>query len=177
MWVPSTSTATGHGTVGATPFNYSQTTYGNGHTIQAHCAIRIFVDKNDIVTGWDNDGNVAGCSRYANKLQQSSPRLIGAKFPQANEKTLAAMAECKSKRLSGELKTYVQSAKCSNPRMIRAFQDAGYPYMDIIELYAAKRIELAKNVDEKKITEEEYEISNKEFVSQLIEKEKERDTN
>jgi ABC-type uncharacterized transport system substrate-binding protein len=34
---------------------------------------------------------------------------------------LAAVKECKAKRLSGELKTYVQSAMCSNPGIVQAF--------------------------------------------------------
>jgi Transglycosylase SLT domain len=66
---------------------------------------------------------------------------------------LAAVKECKVKRLSGELKTYVQSAMCSNPGIVRAFGAVNYKRMDLIQGFAAKRSELAEKLDRGQITE------------------------
>src|SRR6516165_11656589 len=51
---------------------------------------------------------------------------------------LSAVKECKAKRLSGELKTYVQSAICSNPGVVQAFSAVNYKHMDLIQGFVAK---------------------------------------
>jgi hypothetical protein len=66
---------------------------------------------------------------------------------------LSAVKECKEKRLSGELKTYVQSAMCSNPRVVQAFSAVDYKHMDLIEEFVVKRRELAEKLDRGEITE------------------------
>jgi Transglycosylase SLT domain len=66
---------------------------------------------------------------------------------------LSAVKECKAKRLSGELKTYVQSAMCSNPGVVQAFSAVNYKHMDLIQGFAAKRLELAEKLDRRQITE------------------------
>jgi len=66
---------------------------------------------------------------------------------------LSAVKECKAKRLSGELKTYVQSATCSNPGVVQAFSSVNYKHMDLIQGFVAKRLELAEELDRGQITE------------------------
>jgi hypothetical protein len=66
---------------------------------------------------------------------------------------LSAVKECKAKRLSGELKTYVQSAMCSNPDVVQAFSAVNYKHMDLIQGFVAKRLELAEELDRRQITE------------------------
>jgi len=66
---------------------------------------------------------------------------------------LSAVKECKAKRLSGELKTYVQSAICSNPGVVQAFSAVNYKHMDLIQGFVAKRLELAEELDRRQITE------------------------
>jgi hypothetical protein len=66
---------------------------------------------------------------------------------------LSAVKECKAKRLSGELNTYVQSAMCSNPAIVQAFSAVNYQHMDLIEGFAAKRLDLAERLDRGQITE------------------------
>jgi hypothetical protein len=66
---------------------------------------------------------------------------------------LFAVKECKAKRLSGELKTYVQSAICSNPGIVQAFSAVNYKHMDLIQGFVAKRLELAEELDRGQITE------------------------
>jgi hypothetical protein len=74
---------------------------------------------------------------------------------------LSAVKECKAKRLSGELKTYVQSAMCSNPGVVQAFSAVNYKHMDLIQEFVAKRLELAEKLDRRQITEAqgEHELS------------------
>jgi hypothetical protein len=66
---------------------------------------------------------------------------------------LSAVKECKAKRLSGELKTYVQSAICSNPGVLQAFSAVNYKHMDLIRGFVAKRLELAQKLDRGLISE------------------------
>ena len=66
---------------------------------------------------------------------------------------LFAVKECKAKRLSGELKNYVQSAMCSNPGVVQAFSAVNYKHMDLIQGFVAKRLELAEELDRGQITE------------------------
>lgn len=66
---------------------------------------------------------------------------------------LSAVKECKAKRLGGELKTYAQSAMCSNPAIVQAFSAVNYKHMDLIQGFAAKRLELAERLDQGQITE------------------------
>jgi len=61
----------------------------------------------------------------------------------------------------GELKTYVQSAICSNPSVVQAFSAANYKHMALIQGFVAKRLELAEKLDRGQITEPqgEHELS------------------
>ena len=61
--------------------------------------------------------------------------------------------ECKAKRLSGELKTYVQSAICSNPGVVQAFSAVDYKHMELIQGFVARRLELAEKLDRGEISE------------------------
>jgi hypothetical protein len=70
---------------------------------------------------------------------------------------LSAVKECKARRLSGELKNYVQSAMCSNPGVVQAFSAVNYKHMDLIQGFVAKRLELAEKLDRGHITEAQSE--------------------
>ena len=65
----------------------------------------------------------------------------------------AAIAECEHKRITGELKTHVESVLCSNPIMIQAFQHGGSSYTDLVQRIAATRLDEARKLDEGKIDE------------------------
>jgi hypothetical protein len=80
---------------------------------------------------------------------------------------LSAVKECKAKRLGGELKTYVQSAMCSNPGIVQAFSGVNYKYMDLIQGFAAKRLELAEKLDRGQITEAQSERELSDFSNRI----------
>jgi hypothetical protein len=71
---------------------------------------------------------------------------LSRRLPQLKE-TVIAINECRARRLSGELKTYVESAQCSNPRIIQAFSAAHYRRMYLIVRFTAKRLQLSEKVD------------------------------
>jgi hypothetical protein len=58
-----------------------------------------------------------------------------------------------AKRLTGELKTYVQPAMCSYPGVVQAFSAVNYKHVDLIQGFVAKRLELAEELDRGHITE------------------------
>jgi hypothetical protein len=80
---------------------------------------------------------------------------------------LSAVGECKAKRLSGELKTYVESATCSNPNIVQAFSAANYKHMDLIQAFAAKRLELAEKLDRQQISEAQSDRELSEFSNRI----------
>jgi hypothetical protein len=82
---------------------------------------------------------------------------------------------CTTRRLSGELKTYMASAECSNLRIIEAYQKAGYRYMDLIFLIQAKRRELSEKIDKGNLTEAQAQLEFAQFMTGINDKERQRD--
>lgn len=89
--------------------------------------------------------------------------------------TVQAADECKAKRLSGQLSSFTASAQCAVPAMIQAFNAAHYRYMDLIQMYAAKRVELATKVDRGEITEQQAEVENRQIFAGIQATERQRD--
>jgi hypothetical protein len=87
----------------------------------------------------------------ASTAPTTSDQALTAAFKQAE----TAMNECKAKRIGGELKTHVASVNCSNPRLMQAYSAAHYKYMDLINLLAAKRLELAGKLDRNELSEDQ----------------------
>jgi len=84
----------------------------------------------------------------------------------AGQVSSRAMTECRDRRLRGELPTYVASAECSNKVMVDAFSEARYKYMDLIQTFAERRVELASMVDRGELTEQQEQIEmNKAFAT------------
>lgn len=98
-----------------------------------------------------------------------------AALQQAAAQANTAINECKSKRLAGELKTYMASAECSNPRIIDSYQKANYRYMDLIFQMTAKRLEMAEEIDQGKLTEAQSQLEFTQFMTGIIDKERQRD--
>lgn len=107
--------------------------------------------------------------------QQDQPQNASAALNQAGEEAKAAALECKNKRLSGELPTHVASTECSNPQIIAAFRRAGYRYMDLIYLLAAKRRALAEQIDNGTLTEAQAELEAAQFMVRITDEERQRD--
>jgi hypothetical protein len=117
---------------------------------------------------------LAGCGVVRQQQAVAARQQYADAIKQAGEETKAAMLECKNKRLSGELKTYVASAQCSNPMMIAAFQKAGYRYMDLVNRFAAKRVELSEKVDNHQLTEAKATLESAEYLSHVADEERHR---
>lgn len=68
-----------------------------------------------------------------------------------------AIESCRERRLRGEIKTYKQSAECSNPQIYAAWQAANYPHMDLITAWLSARESESEKVDLRQITPEQFE--------------------
>lgn len=97
-----------------------------------------------------------------------------AKLLSAEKKLRAAVAICQEKRRKGELKTHVQSVTCSNAQIVLTFGEQGYPYMDLVHKYIDKRLEIARNEDSKKLTDEQAKQQVKDAANDLIFTERQR---
>ena len=94
----------------------------------------------------------------------------------AMKETETAIMECRARRLNGELKTYLASAQCANPRIIRAWSAANYRYMDLISVFTAKRAVVAEKMDRNELTEVQAQAENTKIFSEIVDAEKRRDS-
>lgn len=109
------------------------------------------------------------------QVQQQPPVYNGNAFANANAEAGAAISQCRAKRLRGELRSYLGSAQCSNPRIIQAFRAANYRYPDLIDLFVKERTEIAEELDAKRMTEAQAQVENARMFSELVEAERQRD--
>lgn len=80
--------------------------------------------------------------------------------------------ECRNARITGEIKSYKESVKCSNPRIIAIFRQSDYLYMDLAYAFAARRLALAEMVDRKQITEKEMQDRMSQEIIRMDEEER-----
>jgi hypothetical protein len=106
---------------------------------------------------------------------QPAPVTIQNPMQWAAQVTVQTSNECRAKRLRGELPSHVASAQCANAPMVAAFNEAHYRYMDLIEFFAAKRLELAAKIDRGELTEEQAQIDGNKIYASIQETERQRD--
>jgi predicted lipid-binding transport protein (Tim44 family) len=124
-----------------------------------------------------------------NKSAASAPAPVAPPPPQASisqppqdpmviaqNEMVAAMTECRNKRIDGTPKTFVASAQCANPRILQAFSKANYRYMDLIAAFNAKRLQISERVDRKQLTEADAQIETQTLFASIVEAEKQRDS-
>jgi hypothetical protein len=90
------------------------------------------------------------------------------------EKSRTAIAECRDKRLRGEISSYTESARCSNRLIFMAWKEANYPEMDLITDWLNAREAASQKVDQKTITPEEFEREMAELTVRLTAEERRR---
>jgi hypothetical protein len=90
------------------------------------------------------------------------------------EKSRAAIAECRDKRLRGEISSYAESARCSNRLIFMAWREANYPEMDLITEWLNAREAASVKVDQKIITPEQFEREMIEATVRLTAEERRR---
>jgi predicted lipid-binding transport protein (Tim44 family) len=118
----------------------------------------------------------------------SAPAPIAPSLPQAfvnqpqdpivvaQNEMVAAITECRNKRIDGTLKTFVASAQCANPRIVQAYSKANYRYMDLIAALTTKRIQISERVDRKQLTEADAQVETQKLFASIVEAEKQRDS-
>jgi hypothetical protein len=123
-----------------------------------------------------------GADLFVTRSFETQPPYVLGNYPRAeiafrcgspNAVAETAIAECKAKRLGGELKTQKASVECSNPKIFAAYREAGDPNLDLLNVYLAARLVGAENVDKKRVTEAEYQLQLAELESRLT-KERQR---
>jgi hypothetical protein len=96
------------------------------------------------------------------------------KIATMQEKVNRAVAECRQKRLTGELKSYVESVQCSNPLILEAHEEAADPNMDLMQLYCAYRLALAERNDKGEMTEAEANVAMQELALRVSQEARQR---
>lgn len=78
-----------------------------------------------------------------------------ARIAERDTEISSAINECREARLRGELKSYVASVQCSNPRIREASLRFGNPFMDLLDIELATRLADAEKIDKGQMTEAE----------------------
>ena len=107
---------------------------------------------------------LVGCAPLVEQRQQEV-------FKQAQ----AISAECHEKRLSGQLRGVADAARCSNDRMRQIWADAGFPYMDLVDLMAADRLAVAERMDKGELSIAEANVQMAEFGVRVVNEAQRRD--
>lgn len=89
--------------------------------------------------------------------------------------TKQAADDCRAKRLRGELPSHAASVQCANPPMLRAFSEAHYRYMDLIQFFAARRLELATKIDRGEMNERQGQVEMQKVFASIQATERQRD--
>lgn len=63
------------------------------------------------------------------------------------------LAECQAKRLSGQVRGFVGSVQCSNPRLAQLAATYHYGDADLVATFLAQRLEIAERMDARRLTE------------------------
>jgi len=64
-------------------------------------------------------------------------------------------AGCESQYTGGQIKTHLAAEQCANPSIHNLYGAAGWPDMDVLDAYLARRESIAEQWDRKAITPEE----------------------
>jgi hypothetical protein len=101
--------------------------------------------------------------------EMGAPLSAQSENPLQHALKIAAQAadECRNKRLSGQLPSHVASVQCANPPMLQAFNAAHYRYMDLIQLFAAKRLEMATKIDRGEMTEQQAQTETEKIYASM----------
>jgi hypothetical protein len=106
---------------------------------------------------------------------QPAPVVAQDPMQWAAQVTAQAANECRAKRLRGELPTHAASVQCANTPMLAAFNEAYYKYIDLIQSFAAKRLELAARIDHGELTEQQAQLEMQNAYASIQEAERQRD--
>jgi hypothetical protein len=109
-------------------------------------------------------------ARAQDAVKQPMPGVMQAPL----EKSRAAIEECRQRRFRKDFSTYKESAQCSNPKIFAAWQEAGYPHMDLITAWLNAREAASAKVDQHAITPEEFEKQMDELTIRLTAEEHRR---
>jgi hypothetical protein len=110
----------------------------------------------------------------AASAQEGAPRPLSPLMQGAVEKSRAAIIDCRARRLRKEIANYKASADCSNPKIFAAWQEAGYPHMDLIMEWLNSREAASEKVDQDTMSPKEFEEDMDSLTIRLTAEEKRR---
>ena len=101
--------------------------------------------------------------------------LVAQRQQEVFKQAQAISTECHEKRLSGQLRGVADAARCSNDRMRQIWADAGFPYMDLVDLMAADRLAVAERMDKGELSIAEANVQMAEFGVRVVNEAQRRD--
>jgi hypothetical protein len=117
---------------------------------------------------------LCGCGIIQRQQAQQRAQEQEARMKAAAAEATAAINDCRQLRLAGEIKTFAESVRCANLRITAAYQNASYPYMDLIFLFTSARLVGAEKVDKGELTEAEVQLQISELMTRVSNEERRR---
>lgn len=71
----------------------------------------------------------------------------GSAMRDSDQRAAAIYADCDAQLRAGKLKSYRQTVDCARPRVLAAYQENAYPYMDLVNFDLAVRAAGAERID------------------------------
>jgi hypothetical protein len=105
----------------------------------------------------------------------AQPVALSSPLARAVKETETAIAECRTMRLNGVLKTYEASAICSGDRITQAYANADYAHMDLVSQFNAGRIDIARMQDQHRLTDAQANEQLKKVLADVQAIERQRD--
>jgi hypothetical protein len=73
--------------------------------------------------------------------------------PEADRAAAAAYAQCEARRAAHQLPSHVAAVACAAPTVVDAYQEAGYPFDDLVDISIEARRIAAERLDDGQITQ------------------------
>ena len=93
-----------------------------------------------------------GCIAVENRTNLRESR--DEEIDDAEALAVAGKRVCVDQRHAGIIKSFSESARCSKPVIMAAYEKAQFPYKDLVEEYTDKRIKIMQELDDKQIPED-----------------------
>jgi hypothetical protein len=90
--------------------------------------------------------------------EQDSVEAYNARMVEVGERSRAVIDSCEAKRKEGELKTEAAVVECANPDVLALYIDARVLYLDLMKVWLAAKLAVAKKLDKGEITRGQHDI-------------------
>jgi len=91
--------------------------------------------------------------------EQDTVEAYNTRMIELGEKTRAVNDGCEARRTAGELKSEAAVIECATPDLLIAYIDARVLYLDLMQVWLAVKLDVAKKLDKGELTRAQYDLA------------------